>query len=219
MMYLPRLCEHCLNPACVAVARPARSTSAGRRHRPDRPGQMPRLADVRPAARTRRFTTTGQTGKSESASSAIRASRVSQHGCRKPVSAASAISAYCCYDADRIEQAAVPEHERISIRRSSTSSSTPIRSEGDRAGARRWHPGCMAGAAARRSPVYKMAVDWKVAFRCIRNIARCRWSGTCRRCRRSRLRPTPVMSAPMARSRREPVAHSGEVPRQSADRR
>ena len=30
MMYLPRLCEHCLNPACVAVARRARSTSARR---------------------------------------------------------------------------------------------------------------------------------------------------------------------------------------------
>jgi len=28
MMYLPRLCEHCLNPACVAAAPRARSTSA-----------------------------------------------------------------------------------------------------------------------------------------------------------------------------------------------
>jgi nitrate reductase beta subunit len=28
MMYLPRLCEHCLNPACVRRAPRARSTSA-----------------------------------------------------------------------------------------------------------------------------------------------------------------------------------------------
>ena len=28
MMYLPSLCEHCLNPTCVALARRARSTSA-----------------------------------------------------------------------------------------------------------------------------------------------------------------------------------------------
>ena len=28
MMYLRRLCEHCLNPACVASAHRARSTSA-----------------------------------------------------------------------------------------------------------------------------------------------------------------------------------------------
>jgi len=30
MMYLPRLCEHCLNPACAPSARPAPSTSARR---------------------------------------------------------------------------------------------------------------------------------------------------------------------------------------------
>jgi nitrate reductase beta subunit len=30
MMYLPRLCEHCLNPTCVPAARRARSTSARR---------------------------------------------------------------------------------------------------------------------------------------------------------------------------------------------
>ena len=48
MMYLPRLCEHCLNPACVGVLPERRDLQArGRRHRPDRPGQMPRLAHVR----------------------------------------------------------------------------------------------------------------------------------------------------------------------------
>ena len=48
MMYLPRLCEHCLNPACVASCPSGSHLQArGRRHRADRPGQVPRLAHVR----------------------------------------------------------------------------------------------------------------------------------------------------------------------------
>jgi hypothetical protein len=48
MMYLPRLCEHCLNPACVGGLPVRRHLQArGGRHRPDRPGQVPRLAHVR----------------------------------------------------------------------------------------------------------------------------------------------------------------------------
>ncbi len=48
MMYLPRLCEHCLNPACVAACPSGLDLQArGGRHRPDRPGQVPGLADVR----------------------------------------------------------------------------------------------------------------------------------------------------------------------------
>ena len=48
MMYLPRLCEHCLNPACVASLPLGQHLQArGRRHRADRPGQVPRLAHVR----------------------------------------------------------------------------------------------------------------------------------------------------------------------------
>jgi nitrate reductase beta subunit len=48
MMYLPRLCEHCLNPACVGGLPLGRHLQArGGRHRPDRPGQVPRLAHVR----------------------------------------------------------------------------------------------------------------------------------------------------------------------------
>ena len=47
MMYLPRLCEHCLNPACVASCPRLDLQARGRRHRADRPGQVPRLAHVR----------------------------------------------------------------------------------------------------------------------------------------------------------------------------
>ncbi|MFP1591318.1 hypothetical protein ACLB1M_12625 [Escherichia coli] len=41
--------------------------------------------------------------------------------------------------------------------------------------------------AAQRSPVYKMAMDWKRRYRCTLNIAPCRWSGT------SPLSPIPVL--------------------------
>ena len=48
MFYLPRICEHCLNPSCAASCPSRRDLQArGGRHRPRRPGQVPRLAHVR----------------------------------------------------------------------------------------------------------------------------------------------------------------------------
>ena len=40
--------------------------------------------------------------------------------------------------------------------------------------------------AARRSPVYALAKRTASPCRCTRSTARCRWSGTCRRCPRRR---------------------------------
>jgi nitrate reductase beta subunit len=54
--------------------------------------------------------------------------------------------------------------------------------------------------AARNSPVYKMAVDWKVALPLHPSTARCPWSGTCRRSRPSSRPPTPATWASTARS-------------------
>jgi nitrate reductase beta subunit len=53
--------------------------------------------------------------------------------------------------------------------------------------------------AARKSPVYKMAVDWKVALPCTPSTARCRWSGMCHRCRPSALPPTLATLASTAK--------------------
>ena len=48
MFYLPRICEHCLNPVVRRVLPLGRDLQASRgRHRPGRPGPLPRLADVR----------------------------------------------------------------------------------------------------------------------------------------------------------------------------
>ena len=47
MFYLPRICEHCLNPSCAASCPSgAIYKRDGGRHRPGRPGPLPRLADV-----------------------------------------------------------------------------------------------------------------------------------------------------------------------------
>ena len=48
MFYLPRICEHCLNPSCAASCPSGAIYKRVRgRHRPGRPGPLPRLADVR----------------------------------------------------------------------------------------------------------------------------------------------------------------------------
>ncbi len=48
MFFLPRICEHCLNPSCVASCPVGRDVQArGGRHRPRRPGPLPRLALLR----------------------------------------------------------------------------------------------------------------------------------------------------------------------------
>ncbi len=115
MMYLPRLCEHCLNPACVASLPVGLDLQArGRRHRADRPGQVPRLAHVRvAAARTRRSTTTGRAARPRSASSATRASRPASRRCaRETCVGRIRYLGVLLYDADRIEEAASVEHDR-----------------------------------------------------------------------------------------------------------
>ena len=73
---------------------------------------------------------------------------------------------------------------------------------------------------ARNSPVYKMAIDWKVACPCTPSTARCRWCGTC-----------PAVAHHICRQCHGHVgvngelpdlerhAHSRAVPGQPADRR
>ena len=47
MFYLPRICNHCLNPSVRSFLSVRRDVQArGGRHRPDQPGPLPRLALV-----------------------------------------------------------------------------------------------------------------------------------------------------------------------------
>jgi nitrate reductase beta subunit len=95
MMYLPRLCEHCLNPALRRRLPVGRDLQArGRRHRPDRPGQVPRLAHVRLGLPVQEDLLQLVEGKSEKCIFCYpRIEAGSRRSARKPASAASAISA------------------------------------------------------------------------------------------------------------------------------
>ncbi|CAM5399927.1 hypothetical protein STENM327S_02715 [Streptomyces tendae] len=97
MFYLPRICEHCLNPSCVASARRGRCTSASR----TASSWSTRTAAgaggcASAAARTRRCTSTTPPARPRSAPSATRASRrATRRSARRPASAGSATSASC----------------------------------------------------------------------------------------------------------------------------
>jgi nitrate reductase alpha subunit len=126
MMYLPRLCEHCLNPACVAAC------PSGSIYKREEDGIV--LIDQDKcrgwrmcvsAARTRRSTTTGRAARPRSASSATRASRRASRPCaRKPAWAASATWACCCTTPTASPRPPRWPPRRTCTRRSWTSSST-----------------------------------------------------------------------------------------------
>lgn len=98
MMYLPRLCEHCLNPACVATC------PSGAIYKREEDGIV--LIDQDKCRGWRMCITgcpykksisTGRAVSLRSASSAIRVlKRVSRPCAQKPVSVVSVISACCC---------------------------------------------------------------------------------------------------------------------------
>lgn len=127
MMYLPRLCEHCLNPACVATC------PSGAIYKREEDGIV--LIDqtsaaaggcVSPAVRTRRSISTGRAGNPRNASSAT---RVLNPGCRrcapKPAWAVSVISASCYTTRTRLKTPPAPRTRKICISVSWTCSSIP----------------------------------------------------------------------------------------------
>ncbi len=111
MMYLPRLCEHCLNPACVAAC------PSGAIYKREEDGIV--LID-----QTRRSTSTGRAARARSASSAIRASRRGSRQCApRRASVASAISVSCSMTPTASRKRPAHRTRRISMRPSSRSSS------------------------------------------------------------------------------------------------
>lgn len=95
------------------------------------------------------------------------------------------------YDADRIEQAAAVENDKDLYQSQLDIFLDP---HDPKVIAQALADGVPQGVieAAQQSPVYKMAMDWKLALPLHRNTARCRWCGTCRRCRRFSPPPTPA---------------------------
>ena len=124
-------------------------------------GQVPRLAHVHQRPCCQRSITTGRPARPRSASSATQASKRSadraQETCAGRIRY---LGAWCFYDADRIVEAAASD-EKDSTRPSLTSSDHDPRviEQARRDG----NPRLML-IAARNSPVYKMAIDWKVVL-------------------------------------------------------
>lgn len=87
------------------------------------------------------------------------------------------------YDADRIEEAASTEREVDLYERQCEVFLDPHDPSVIEEALKQGIPQNVIDAA-QRSPVYKMAMDWKLALPLHLNIAPCRWSGTFLRCHR-----------------------------------
>ncbi|CCK51671.1 Nitrate reductase beta chain [Mycobacterium canettii CIPT 140060008] len=166
MFYLPRICEHCLNPSCVASC----PSGAMYKRTEDgivlgRPGPAPRLGGcVCPSAHTRRCISTTRPARPKSAPCAIRASRWGCRRCaRKRVWGGCAIWVWCSMTSIRCWQAA------------SVESDTDLYEAQRRILLDPHDPRVIAGAraegiadewieAAQRSPVYALINTYRVAL-------------------------------------------------------
>ncbi|NYT35863.1 nitrate reductase subunit beta [Allopusillimonas soli] len=165
MMYLPRLCEHCLNPACVA------SCPSGSIYKREEDGIV--LID-QDKCRGWRMCVSGcpykkiyynwQSGKSEKCVFCFPRIEAGQPTvCSETCVGRIRYLGVVLYDADRIESAASVENPEDLYESQLSIFLDPhdpaIRAQAARDGVpQNWLD------AAQQSPVYKMAMEWKVAF-------------------------------------------------------
>ena len=165
MMYLPRLCEHCLNPACVA------SCPSGSVYKREDDGVV--LVD-QDKCRGWRMCVSGcpykkiyfnwKSGKAEKCIFCYPRLEAGQPTvCSETCVGRIRYLGVMLYDADRIGEAASVEHEQDLYQSQLDIFLDPhdpnVQAEALRQGiSQSWLD------AARKSPVYKMAVEWKVAF-------------------------------------------------------
>jgi nitrate reductase beta subunit len=201
MMYLPRLCEHCLNPACVA------SCPSGSIYKREEDGIV--LID-QDKCRGWRMCVSGcpykkiyynwKSGKAEKCIFCYPRIEAGQPTvCSETCVGRIRYLGVLLYDADRIQEAASVERDRdlyqaqldifLGSERPPRSSSRPALTAFRTSG---WRPRARA-----RSTRWPWTGRWRC--RCTPNTARCPWSGTCRRCHRSAPPPTPARWASTAR--------------------
>ena len=200
MMYLPRLCEHCLNPACVAVC------PSGAIYKREEDGIV--LID-QDKCRGWRMCVSGcpykkiyynwSSGKSEKCIFCYPRIEAGQPTvCAETCVGRIRYLGVLLYDADRIEAAATTPTRRISIRRSSTSSSIRTIRPSSRRRARTAVPESWIEAARQLSDLENGdGVEGRLPAPSGIPHA-CRWSGTCRRSRRSNRPRRPARWASMA---------------------
>lgn len=189
MMYLPRLCEHCLNPACVA------SCPSGSIYKREDDGIV--LID-QDKCRGWRMCVSGcpykkiyynwTSGKAEKCIFCYPRIESGQPTvCSETCVGRIRYLGVLLYDADKIEQAAAVEDPQDLYQSQLDLFLDPndpaIAAEALKQASRKagWTP-----RSARRCTRWRWSGRWP--SRCIRNTGRCRWCGTSRRCRRSRAR-------------------------------
>ncbi|MCQ0032984.1 nitrate reductase subunit beta [Burkholderia glumae] len=165
MMYLPRLCEHCLNPACVA------SCPSGSIYKREEDGVV--LID-QDKCRGWRMCVSGcpykkiyynwKSGKAEKCIFCYpRIEAGEPTVCSETCVGRIRYLGVLLYDADRIGEAAAVERETDLYEAQCSMFLDPhdplVIAQAERDGV----PAAWL-EAARRSPVYKMAIDWKIAF-------------------------------------------------------
>jgi nitrate reductase beta subunit len=166
MMYLPRLCEHCLNPTCVA------SCPSGSIYKREEDGIV--LVDqdtsaaagacASPAVHTKKFITTGNPGKAEKCTFCYpRIENGEPTVCSETCVGRIRYLGVILYDADRIEEAASVENPEDLYEAQLGTFLNPHDPEVIKQARKdgipeNWIEG------AQQSPVYKMAMEWKVAF-------------------------------------------------------
>lgn len=186
MMYLPRLCEHCLNPACVATC------PSGAIYKREEDGIV--LID-QDKCRGWRMCITGcpykkiyfnwKSGKSEKCIFCYPRIEAGQPTvCSETCVGRIRYLGVLLYDADAIEQAASTENEKDLYQRQLDVFLDPHDPKVIEQAQKDGIPLSVIDAAQnRRSIKWRWTGSW--LCRCTRNIARCRWSGMCRLCRRS----------------------------------
>lgn len=165
MMYLPRLCEHCLNPACVA------SCPSGAIYKREEDGIV--LID-QDKCRGWRMCVSGcpykkiyfnwESGKSEKCTFCYpRIENGEPTVCSETCVGRIRYLGVLLYDADKIEQAAAKEDEKDLYQAQLDVFLNPNDPEVIKAAKAEGIPDSWL-EGARNSPVYKMAMEWKVAF-------------------------------------------------------
>ncbi len=165
MMYLPRLCEHCLNPACVA------SCPSGAIYKREEDGIV--LIDQEKcrgwrmcvsACPYKKIYFNWESGKSEKCTFCYpRIEAGEPTVCSETCVGRIRYLGVLLYDADKIEAAAAVEDEQDLYKAQLDIFLDPNDPEVIKAAKAEGIPDSWLDAA-KKSPVYKMAMDWKVAF-------------------------------------------------------
>ncbi|AWF79467.1 nitrate reductase subunit beta [Microbulbifer sp. A4B17] len=165
MMYLPRLCEHCLNPACVA------SCPSGAIYKREEDGIV--LIDQDKcrgwrmcvsACPYKKIYYNWKTGKSEKCIFCYPRIEAGQPTiCSETCVGRIRYLGVLLYDADRIEEAAAVEDEKALYQAQCDIFLDPSDPKVQEAARAEGIPEAWL-EAAQKSPVYKMAIDWQIAL-------------------------------------------------------